>query len=71
MPGFAYRVSDARIGIHEEMARSVEDLLARRTRALFLDARAALAMAPKVAALLAHELGHDVEWVRREIAAFT
>lgn len=71
VPGFAYRVSDARIGIHQEMARSVEDLLARRTRALFLDAGAALAVAPKVAALLARELGHDEAWVQREIAAFT
>jgi len=40
----------------EEMARSVEDVLARRTRALFLNARAAEAMAPEVARLLADEL---------------
>src|SRR5437763_85005 len=41
----------------EEMARTVEDVLARRTRALFLNASAALEMAPAVAELLASELG--------------
>ena len=39
--------------MRHEMARTVDDVLARRTRALSLDARAALAMAPAVAALMA------------------
>ncbi len=43
----------------QEMARTVEDVLARRTRALFLNARAAMEMAPAVAALMASELGWD------------
>jgi glycerol-3-phosphate dehydrogenase len=51
-----------------EMARTVEDVLARRTRALFLNARAAIEMAPRVATLLAQELGRNVAWVTREIA---
>ena len=42
-----------------EMARRIEDVLARRTRALFLDARAAMAMAPAVAHLMAKELNKD------------
>ena len=54
----------------EEMARSVEDVLARRTRALFLDARAALRMAPAVAALMAAELGRDQAWIDAELARF-
>ena len=41
----------------EEMARTVEDVLARHTRALFLNARAAVEMAPQVAALMAREPG--------------
>jgi glycerol-3-phosphate dehydrogenase len=53
-----------------EMARTVEDVLARRTRALFLDARAALAMAEDVARLLAAELGRDAAWERAQVAAF-
>ena len=52
------------------MARTVEDVLARRTRALFLNARAALAMAPRVAALMAEELGHDSAWQASQVAAF-
>lgn len=53
-----------------EMARSVEDVLARRTRALFLNARAARAMAPRVAELMARELGRDGEWQRSQLQAF-
>jgi glycerol-3-phosphate dehydrogenase len=53
-----------------EMARSVEDVLARRTRLLFLDARAALAKAPQVARELAQELGRDEAWQQSQIASF-
>jgi glycerol-3-phosphate dehydrogenase len=53
-----------------EMARTVEDVLARRTRLLFLDARAALAKAPQVARELAEELGRDEAWQRAQLAAF-
>jgi len=56
--------------VREEMARTVEDVLARRTRALFLDARAAIEMAPRVAALMAQELGRDEAWQTAQIAAF-
>ncbi len=45
-----------------EMARTVEDILARRTRALFLNAKAAIRMAPRVASILAEELGRDELW---------
>lgn len=53
-----------------EMARSVEDVLARRTRSLFLDADAALAAAPRVAELLAAELDRDAQWQVDQLAAF-
>jgi glycerol-3-phosphate dehydrogenase len=53
-----------------EMARTLEDALARRTRALFLDARAAVEMAPAAAEILARELGQDAAWEREQIAAF-
>ncbi|MGZ4839820.1 MAG: glycerol-3-phosphate dehydrogenase/oxidase [Terriglobales bacterium] len=53
-----------------EMARSVEDVLARRTRALFLNARAAVAMAEPVARLLAVELGRDDAWAKAQVAEF-
>jgi len=56
--------------VRAEMARTVEDVLARRTRALVLDARASLAAAPRVAALLARELGRDDAWAERSVLAY-
>lgn len=53
-----------------EMARTVEDVLARRTRALLLDARASLEAAPAVAALLAAELGKDAAWQAAQVADY-
>lgn len=53
-----------------EMARTLEDVLARRTRALFLDARASAECAPDAAALLARELGKDRAWAAEQTAAF-
>jgi glycerol-3-phosphate dehydrogenase len=53
-----------------EAARTVEDVLARRTRALFLDVRASLASAPCVASLLSAELGKDRAWEDDQIARF-
>lgn len=53
-----------------EMARTVEDVLARRTRALFLNARAAMDMAPQVAELMARELQRDEEWKAEQVKAF-
>jgi glycerol-3-phosphate dehydrogenase len=62
---------DVRRAVRDEMARTVEDVLARRCRALFLNAAAARDMAPRVAALMAAELGRDETWQRDQIAAFT
>ncbi len=57
-------------GARHEMARTVDDVLARRTRALCLNARAALTMAPAAARLLAAELGRDEAWQRGQIEDF-
>jgi len=54
-----------------EMARTVEDVLARRTRALLLDARASIEAAPVVAGLLAGELGRDAAWEAAQVAEYT
>jgi len=54
-----------------EMARTVEDVLSRRTRALLLNAAAALRSAPRVAALLAAELGRDEAWQKAQVEEFT
>jgi glycerol-3-phosphate dehydrogenase len=56
--------------VRQEMARTVEDVLARRTRALFLNARAALEMAPAVTDLMASELHWDEPTKASQLAAF-
>jgi glycerol-3-phosphate dehydrogenase len=56
--------------VREEMARTVEDVLARRTRALFLNARAAIAMAPRVASFMARELARDARWEAEQLRVF-
>jgi glycerol-3-phosphate dehydrogenase len=56
--------------VREEMARTVEDVLARRTRALFLNAHAAIEMAPAVAALMAQELDQDQAWADAQLKHF-
>lgn len=53
-----------------EMARTVEDVLSRRTRSLLHDARAAMEVAPEVARLLAKELGRDEAWQEEQVASF-
>ncbi len=69
-PRLPYRCGEVLWAARYEMARTVEDVLARRTRSLFLDARASREAAPRVAALLAAALGRDDAWVRSQIAAY-
>lgn len=57
--------------VRHEMARTVEDFVARRIRLLFLDAKAAIDMAESVAKLMAHELGYDIKWKHNQIEEFT
>jgi glycerol-3-phosphate dehydrogenase len=54
-----------------EMARTVEDVLSRRTRALFLNSNAAIQSAPRVAELMAKELGLDKAWIKSQILDFS
>lgn len=66
-----YRLGECLWAIRHEMARRIDDVLARRTRALFLNADAAVAMAPRVAALLRSELKLDDALVKQQLAEFT
>jgi glycerol-3-phosphate dehydrogenase len=70
-PQLPYTGAEIVWAARHEMARTVEDALARRTRALFLNARAAEAMAPAVARLMAGELGWDAARQTAEVAAFS
>jgi glycerol-3-phosphate dehydrogenase len=69
-PALPYTGAEVVWAVRFEMARTVEDVLARRLRALFLNARAAAAMAPAVAALMARELRRDEAWQRSQVASF-
>jgi glycerol-3-phosphate dehydrogenase len=69
-PALPYTRAEVVWGAREEMARTVEDVLARRVRALFLNAAAAIAMAPETAAILAKELGRDAAWERDQVERF-
>ncbi|MCP2043426.1 glycerol-3-phosphate dehydrogenase/oxidase [Pontibacter sp. HSC-36F09] len=69
-PDFSYTLAEVVWAVRYEMARSVEDVLARRLRVLFLDARAAQEMAPVVAEVMALELNREEVWQREQTAAF-
>jgi glycerol-3-phosphate dehydrogenase len=57
--------------VREELARTVEDALARRTRALFLDARESIIIAPETARLMAKELGYGNDWIKDQLSQYT
>lgn len=58
-------------GIEQEMALCLEDILARRTRCLFLNAQETIKIAPKVAEIMAQVLGKNKAWERQEIELYT
>jgi len=70
-PKLPYIAAEVVWAVREEMARTVEDVLARRTRALLLDARAAIEMGRIVAAIMADEMGKDNLWQREQVQLFT
>jgi glycerol-3-phosphate dehydrogenase len=70
-PDRPVRAAEVVWAARHEMARTVDDVLARRKRTLLLDARAAIEMAPRVAGLLAAELGRDAAWEQVQVGEFT
>jgi glycerol-3-phosphate dehydrogenase len=66
-PEMEYIRAEVIWAVRNEMARTVEDVLARRLRALFLDARASMQMATTVASMLATELGKGKEWEAKQV----
>jgi glycerol-3-phosphate dehydrogenase len=69
-PNLPYCVGEVIWAARYELARTVEDVLARRTRALLLDARASQEIAPRVAQLLAAELGFDRRWEQQQVQQY-
>ena len=69
-PDFSYTKADVINAVRNEMARTVEDVLARRTRILFLDAKAALGISRNVAEIMADELATDEKWIEEQLTKF-
>ena len=69
-PDLPYCEAEVLWAIRNEMARTVEDILARRTRALFLNARAAITLAPRIANTMAKELNQGQAWTENQLATF-
>lgn len=69
-PDLPLTVDDVLHAARHEMARTVEDVLSRRSRCLLLDARAAAEAAPSVAALLSKDFGRGPVWEAEQVAVF-
>lgn len=68
---FDFTAGEVVWAVRNEMARTVDDVCARRVRALFLDAKASIVMAPKVAAIMAAELQKDKDWEAKQVREYT
>lgn len=69
-PKYNFTIAEVVWAVRHEMARTVEDVLARRVRLLFLDAEVAMETAPEVAAIMARELNRDRVWMDYQVDAF-
>ena len=70
-PDLKYLIVEVLWAARHEMARTVEDVLARRVRVLFLDAKKSIEMAPKVAGIMAKELDKDQQWIEDQVKNYT
>ena len=68
---FDFTAGEVVWAVRREMARTVDDVLARRVRALYLDAKASIVMAPKVASIMATELHRDAAWEQQQVQEYT
>ncbi len=67
---FSYQKAEVIYAVREEMARTIEDVLARRTRFLFLDAKVAIEVSKEIAEIMANEMGKDDKWIDNQLKAF-
>lgn len=70
-PNLPYTLAEILWAVREEMGRTLEDVLARRTRSLLLDAHASIEAAPRVAQLMAGELKYDSSWEQAQVKEYT
>ncbi len=70
-PDYPHTAGEVAWAVRHEMAMTVEDILARRVRLLFMDVRAAIEAAPAVARIVAGERGMDESWEKEQVESFT
>src|SRR5260221_1885368 len=70
-PRLPYLTAEAEWAIDHEMARTIQDVLSRRTPALLLDSKSAVEAAPRVARLLAEKLSRDAAWEAKQVQQFS
>ena len=70
-PNYPYTKADIVFSVKHEMAMGVEDMLARRIRLLFLDAKLGIELAPMIASIIAPYLNKDKNWEKEEVENFT
>jgi len=70
-PDLNFTVVEVVWAVRNEMACTIDDVLARRVRALYMDAKASVEMAPAVASVLAKELGRDKAWETEQVETYT
>ena len=70
LPGIPITREDVVRAVRDEMAVTLEDVLARRTRILFLDVRTAIEISREVGVIMANELGRDHAWVEDQVTQF-
>ena len=69
-PKYDFTIAEVIWSVRHEMARTVEDVLARRVRLLFLDARAAIEASSLVANIIGGELNKDENWIKNQETEF-
>lgn len=69
-PRLPYCWAEVLWAIENELVETVDDILARRTRSLLLDAQAAIEVAPAIARYMAKEMGHDENWIQSSVDSF-
>lgn len=70
-PNYTFTNADVIYAVQHEMAMTIEDVLARRIRLLFLDAKIAMEVAPMVASVMAAYLNKDDQWEKEQVESFT
>lgn len=69
-PELPYLAGEVQWSVRHEMARTIADVLSRRMRALLLNTRASMAIAPEVAGIMAAELKRDGAWIEQQVKSF-